>query len=323
MLIFITGATGFIGSHLAARLMSEGNKLRCLARQTSNLDFLNDLGVSITIADISDKNALRQALEGVDLVYHTAAVVGEWLSEKQVREVNIKGTQNLLEASLEAKVKRFVYVSSLAVLGMKHHHNTPPDAPYHLTGDLYSDSKIETEKMVMDFCRRHGLPVSVIRAGFVLGPRDRRFMPRVLKLIKEKKFMFLGNGKNIMNLVYIDNLIDVLIQAGLRKEAVGQIYNVRNKDQVTMKEFITMVCDILGVETPRKSIPLPIAKALASCMEAGSRLMNKKEPPLLTKARVKVSGLNLDFDISKTIEDLNYDSRISIKEGLKKTLISP
>ncbi len=322
MLVFITGATGFIGSNLARALAARGDKLICLARKTSDLNILNELNASIITTDITDKDALKTALEGVDVVYHIAAVVGEWISKEEAGEINIKGTRSLLEASLEAGVKRFVHISSLAVLGMKHHHSTPVDAPYRMTGDVYSDSKIESEKMVMDFYHKHGLPIVVVRPGFVFGPGDRRFLPRILKLLEDKKFIFLGDGKNIMNLSYVGNLVDVLIQAGLKENVIGQIYNVTNKDKVTMRDFIFMICDILGIEKPRKSIPLPIAKILASCLETYSRSVKKKEPPLLTKARVKVSGLNLYFDISKTIKDLDYDSRVSIKEGLKKTLIS-
>ena len=321
MVVFITGATGFIGSYLARRLAFLGYKLKCLARQTSDLSILNSLSASITIADITDRDAIRKAIEGVDIVYHSAALVGEWISKDVAIDVNIKGTQNLLEASLDAKVKRFVHVSSLAVLGMKHHHNTPADAPYRLTGDIYSDTKIGSEKMVMDFYHRYGVPVVIVRPGFVFGPGDRRFLPRLLDLLKKRKFVFLGDGKNIMNIVYIDNLIDVLIQAGLRKEAIGLIYNVTNKDKVTMRDFVYMICDILKLERPAKSIPFPLAKFIASNLERYSRLTNKKEPPFLTKARVKVAGLNLDFDISRTIEELGYDSRVGIREGLEKTLI--
>ena len=275
MLVFITGATGFIGSHLAQRLASSGHKLRCLARKTSDLTYLKGLKASIITADINDKGALKMALKGVDLVYHSAAAVGEWLSGSEARSSNIKGTQNLLEASLEANVKRFVHVSSLAVLGMRHHQNTPADAPYQMTGDIYSDSKIESEKAVMDFYRRRGLPIVVVRPGFVFGPRDKRFLPRILNLLNEHKFIFLGSGNNIMNLVYIDNLVDVLVQAGVKKEAVGNIYNVTNKDKVTMKEFIFMICDILGLERPRKSMPLPLAKFLATSLETYSRLARR------------------------------------------------
>jgi len=322
MLTFITGATGFIGSNLAMRLASRGDELKCLARETSDLNTLKKLNVSIVSGDMKDKDALHSAMDGVETVYHNAAVVGEWLSENEALEVNVKGTQNLLEASLEAGVKKFVYVSSLAVLGMKHHQNTPADAPHQKTGDIYSDSKIDSEKTVMDFYEKHGLPVVIVRPGFVFGPGDKRFIPNILRLLNEGRFMFLGGGNNVMNLVYIDNLIDVLVEAGRRKEAVGQVYNITNKDKTTMKDFIYTICDISGLKRPRKSLPFPVAKTLASILEAIGRMAKKKTPPLLTKARVKVSGLNLDFDISKAVKELGYDSKVSIKEGLERTLAS-
>ncbi|MBN1872198.1 MAG: NAD-dependent epimerase/dehydratase family protein [Candidatus Omnitrophica bacterium] len=320
MVVFITGATGFIGSHLAQRLYASGYKLRCLARHTSDVSKLRRINTSIVFADITDKNAVQNALKGVEIVYHNAATVGEWLSRQEAWSINIKGTRNLLDACLDAQVKRFVHVSSLAVLGMRNHFNTPPDAPRVMTGDIYTDTKIESERLVMDYYEKYKLPVVIVRPGFVFGEGDRRFLPRMLNLLKSDKFIFLGKGTNIMDLIYIDNLIDALVQAGIKQKAIGRVYNVTNKDKVTMRDFVYMICDILKIKRPYKSIPFPVAKVLASSLETYSRVLKKKEPPFLTKARVKVAGLNLDFDISRTIEELGYDSRISIREGLEKTL---
>lgn len=322
MLIFITGATGFIGSHLAERLASKGHKLRCLARETSDTEILSKLNAEITAADMNDPSGLKKALEGIEIVYHCAAMVGEWLHKEEADKINISGTKNLLDASVAAGVKRFVHVSSLAVLGMKHHYNTPPEAPYSLTGDIYSDTKIESEKIVMDYYRRKGLPIVIIRPGFVFGLRDRRFLPRILKLLNENKFAFLGSGNNIMNLVYIDNLIDVLTEAAVNEKAIGQKYNVTNKDKITMRDFIYMISDICGIKRPKKSIPVPMARLIADSLEFYGRLIKSQSPPFLTKARIKVASLNLDFDISKTVKDLDYGSKITIREGLENTLMS-
>ncbi|MDP3789429.1 MAG: NAD-dependent epimerase/dehydratase family protein [Candidatus Omnitrophota bacterium] len=320
MLVFITGATGFIGSHLAERLVSKGHKIRCLVRETSDISCLSPLNAELVTVDMGDAEGLRIALKGTDIVYHCAGVVGEWLSKEEAQRVNIAGTKNLLDASADAGVKRFVHVSSLAVLGMKDHHNTPADAPYQLTGDIYSDTKIESEKIVMDYYAKKGLPVVIVRPGFVFGARDRRFLPRMLNLLEDNKFAFLGSGNNIMNVVYIDNLIDVLVEAGINKNAIGQKYNVTNKDKVTMRDFVYMISDIQGIKKPTKSIPVPLAKFLATSLEYYGRLTKSQTPPFLTKARIKVASLNLDFDISKTIKDLRYDSRVTVREGLEKTL---
>lgn len=320
MTVFITGATGFIGSHLAERLVSQGHKVRCLVRETSDTSRLAYINAELVTVDMCDERGLRKALKGVDIVYHAAGVVGEWLSKEEAQRVNITGTKNLLDASIDAGVKRFIHVSSLAVLGMKDHHNTPADAPYQLTGDIYSDTKIESEKLAMDYYDKKALPVVIVRPGFVFGARDRRFLPRMLKLLDDNKFAFLGSGNNIMNVVYIDNLIDVLIEAGINKKAVGQKYNVTNRDKVTMRDFVYMISDIRGVKAPTKSIPVPLAKFVAASLEYYGRLVKSPNPPFLTKARIKVASLNLDFDISKTVDDLGYASRISIREGLEKTL---
>lgn len=322
MLIFITGATGFIGSHLAERLASKGHKLRCLARKTSDTSILSKLNAEIITVDMSDQPGLKKALDGVDIIYHCAAMVGEWLSKEEANKININGTKNLLDASIAMGAKRFVHVSSLAVLGMRHHYNTLPDAPYSMTGDTYSDTKIESEKIVMDYYRRKGLPVVIVRPGFVFGLRDRRFLPRMLKLLDDNKFAFLGSGNNIMNLIYIDNLIDVLMEAGVNEKAVGQKYNVTNKDKVTMHDFVYMICDISGIKRPKKSIPVPLARLIADSLEFYGRLTKSQSPPFLTKSRIKVASLNLDFDISKTVKELGYDSKITIREGLEKTLKS-
>jgi nucleoside-diphosphate-sugar epimerase len=291
-------------------------------RKTSDTSLLIHLGAELLTTELNDKDGLKKALEGVDMVYHCAGAVGEWLSKEEAHKVNIEGTKNLLDASVAAKVKRFVHVSSLAVLGMRHHYNTSAEAPYRLTGDAYSDTKIESERIVIDYYRRKGLPVVVIRPGFVFGARDRRFLPRMLKLLEENKFAFLGKGNNIMNLVYIDNLIDVLVEAGTNEKAVGQKYNVTNKDKVTMRDFVYMISDIRGIKRPTKSIPTPLARLLATSLEFFSRITKSQNPPFVTKARIKVASLNLDFDISKTINDLGYDSKVTIREGLERVLKS-
>jgi len=320
MRALITGASGFIGSHLAERLEVQGHKIRCLVRDTSDTSFLDKLKCDIVKGLITDGHTVSSCVKDVDVVYHTAGAVGEWLTRDEARFTNIEGTRLLVESALKAGVKRFVHVSSLAVLGMHNHQNTPADAPYKMTGDTYSDTKIDSERLVLKYCSERGLPAVVVRPGYVFGPRDRRFLPRMVKLLKEGKFVFLGKGNNIMNLVYIDNLIDVLTEAGTRRDVIGKTFNVTNKDKVTMKDFAYMVCDILSLDRPTKSIPFTLAKTLATTLEISGRLLGRKDPPFLTKARVKVGGLNLDFDISGTIAELDYESRVSIREGLEKTL---
>ncbi|MDP3730030.1 MAG: NAD-dependent epimerase/dehydratase family protein [Candidatus Omnitrophota bacterium] len=315
----VTGAAGFIGSHIAERLIKNGEEVIALVRKTSNTKFLSGLGVKFAYGDINDPGSVKRAMQGIDIVYHSAALADEWISPKEAYRVNVEGTKNILDAAMEAKVKRFVFISSLAVLGMKDHHGTPADAPYHKTGDSYIDTKIDSERLVMDYYRKYGLPVTVVRPGFVFGPRDNKLIPRLSDRLGKKQFMFVGSGKNKINAVYIENLTDAIISAGLSEKAVGQKYNVTNDSGMTLEALVLSIVDIWKFERPKKHIPKFMAYLVCNVLTAMARLAKAKEPPYITRTRIKFLSLNLDFDIDKTKKDLGYSPRVSIEEGLRRT----
>ena len=315
----ITGATGFIGSYMAERLVGNGEEVIALVRETSSIDFLKRLGVKFAYGNMNDMNSLKNAVRGVDAVYHSAALADEWISPKEAYRVNVEGTRNLLECSRKAQVKRFIFISSLAVLGMKDHYGTGADAPYHKTGDSYIDTKIDSEQLVMDYYKKYKLPVTVVRPGFVFGPRDNKLIPRLALRLRDRQFMFIGSGKNKINAVYIDNLTDAVMLAAKSDKAVGQKYNVTNDSHMTLEDFIFNIADIWKLEKPGKHIPKIIAYLMCAALTGMARMARSKEPPYITKTRIKFLSLNLDFDIAKTRDDLGYSPRISIKEGLKRT----
>lgn len=315
----VTGATGFVGSHIAERLIKEGEEVIALVRKTSNVGFLSGIGVKFVYGDINDLESVKKAMQGIDIVYHSAALADEWISPKEARRVNVDGTRNLLDAAREAKVKRFVFISSLAVLGMRDHHGTPADAPYHKTGDSYIDTKIDSEQLAMDYYNKYGLPVTVVRPGFVFGPRDNKLIPRLTERLKKRQFMFVGSGKNKINAVYVENLADAIISAARSEKAVGQKYNVTNDSGMTLEGLVHSIVDIWKLDTPRKHIPKFMAYLVCHILTALARLAKAKEPPYITKTRIKFLCLNLDFDIKKTKDDLGYNPRISIEDGLRRT----
>ena len=315
----VTGATGFVGSHIAERLVKEGEEVLALVRKTSNTGFLSGIGVKFAYGDINDLESVRKAMRGIDIVYHSAALADEWISPKEAYRVNVEGTKNLLDAAREAGVKRFVFISSLAVLGMKDHHGTPADSPYYKTGDSYIDTKIDSERLVMDYYEKYGLPVTVVRPGFVFGPRDNKLIPRLSERLGKKQFMFVGSGKNKINAVYVENLTDAIISAARSEKSVGQKYNVTNDSGMTLEDLVFKIVDIWKFDTPKKHIPKFMAYLVCNVLTAMARLAKAKEPPYITKTRIKFLSLNLDFDIKKTKDDLGYDPHISIEEGLRRT----
>ena len=315
----VTGASGFIGSHIAEYLKKQGEDVVALVRKTSNVEFLNSIGVELRYGELIDPDSLKKAMEGVDVVYHSAAVVDEWVTREAARKANVEGTKNILEAAKAAGVKRFIFVSSLAVLGMRDHHGTPADAPYYKAGDPYIDTKIDSEQLALDYYKTYGLPVTIVRPGFVFGPRDDKLIPRIVDKLESKKFMFVGDGKNRINAVYVENLTDAIIAAAKAENTIGQKYNVTNGSEMNIENFIYNIADMWNIKRPEKHVPKPVAYFLCSILEGVARAVKAKNPPLITKTRIKFLSLNLDFDIGKTRKDLRYDPRISIEEGLKRT----
>lgn len=315
----ITGATGFVGSHIAEKLVRDGQDVIALARETSDITFLKQLGVEIRYASLTDPASVYEATKGIDRIFHVAAMTEEWIPKEISQKVNVQGTINLLEAAVENKIQRFFFVSSLAVMGVKNHYGTGVETDYPKSGDPYIDTKIEAEKMVWKFAK-FSLPVTVLRPGFMYGPRDRRFMKRILNKLETGGFKFVGDGKNMLNLNYVGNFADAVLLASKTEDSIGQAYNIANDDKnLDMQTFIYKVADLWGHKKPRAHIPVPIAKVATTLMEISARLMNKKEPPLLTKTRLKFLSLNLEFDISKAQQQIGFENKVNIDQGLQLT----
>ena len=315
----VTGATGFVGSHIVEKLLEDGPEVVAMARKTSDTSFLKKLGVEIRYGSVTEISKAYDATIGIDRVFHAAAVTDEWLPKTLSYKVNVCGTTNMLEASYENKVKRFFFISSLSVMGLKNHYNTDEYTDYHKCGDPYIDTKIEAEKNVWKFSE-FGMPITVLRPGFMYGPRDRRFMKRILEKLRTNGFIFIGSGENKLNLNYAGNLADAVVLASKTDDSIGQVYNIANDDaSLDMKTFIYKVADLWGYDRPQKHMPVPVAKIGTSLMESSARLMNKKEPPLLTKTRLKFLSLNLQFDITKAKQQLGFQNNVDIDKGLTIT----
>lgn len=315
----VTGATGFIGSFIAEDLVKRGESVRALVRKTSNTDFLKSLGVELFYGDLNDPDSIKEAVKGMDKVFHSAALVGDWVPKEEANKTNVGGTKALLIASAAEKVKRFIYVSSLAVLGMRDHNKTPSDPPVSKTGDVYADTKIDSENIVTEFSRNNNLPFTVIRPGFVFGPRDDKVVPRMVEFLQKGKYVFIGSGKNKVNMIYIENLSGAIVRAAFSDRTINQVYNITNDSGMTMMDVANMVADVWGYKRPTKHVPKSVAAVLCSVFEFFARLSKTKDAPLLNKTRMKFLSLNLDFDISKIKEELGYRPKMDMLEGFRKT----
>jgi nucleoside-diphosphate-sugar epimerase len=172
-LIYVTGATGFVGSHLVERLAGENYRVRALVLRGEDASHLSSLGVEPVRGDVTDPpDRLRHGLAGVTHVFHCAALTSRGARRGPMTRVNVNGLRNVLEASRPFRLKRFVLLSSTVVYGDRDQVNVNESAPLHKTGDSYNYTKVECERMLRRFVRRTGLPAVVLRPPYVYGPGD-------------------------------------------------------------------------------------------------------------------------------------------------------
>jgi 2-alkyl-3-oxoalkanoate reductase len=320
--ILVTGATGFVGGHVAEACAARGHAVRTIARSSSDTSLLDRLGVTVVRGDLTDNDTIRAAVDGVDAVIHSAAKVGDWGPVEDYRAVNVNALRCLLEAVYNKPLQRFVHISSLGVYAARHHYGTnehEPLPPRHMDG--YTQTKVEAEHLALDAHRLHGTPVVVLRPGFIYGPRDRTVLPRLADNLRRGVVRYIGDAsKLVMNTIYVANLVDAIFLALENPRAVGQVYNLTDGECVSKRKFFETIADGIGAPRPKGRVPLLLAKLAARFMERRARRRGAREAPRLTQARLKFLGLNLDFSIDKAKRELGYLPRVGFDQGMKETL---
>ena len=318
----ITGATGCVGGRLAEACRARGLNVRGLARPNSDASVLEACGATVVRGDLADAAAVRDALQGVTVVFHCAAKVGDWGPVEDYRAVNVEALRGLLEACRARPLQRFVHFSSLGVYAARHHHGTAETEALparHMDG--YTQTKVEAEQLALRYQRDHGTPVVVLRPGFIYGPRDRTVLPNLIEKLRLREVRYIGGGRRAMNCIFVGNLVDAALLAMDKPEAVGQVFNLTDGEAVSKRRFIEAAADGVGVPRPSGlGVPLWAARIAAAWMEGWARRRGDKEPPQLTQARLKFLGLNLDFSIEKARRVLGYHPRFAFDEGMRETV---
>jgi nucleoside-diphosphate-sugar epimerase len=318
--LFVTGATGLVGSHAVEEGLKRGHRVRVLARASSDTRWLDSLGVEKVTGDLADAQALKRGVAGADWVFNCAAKVGDWGSLEEFRRLNVDAFRLLLEAAAEAKVERFVHTSSLGVYEGRDHFGTDETTPPAAQAlDGYTRSKVEAEALALQFAER-GLPLTIVRPGFIYGPRDRTVLPKLVRVLRSGRFFYFGSGNQVLNCVYVKNLVEALFLAAEVAEAVGGVFNLTDGQRITKHQFVSRVAELAGVRPPRRRIPLWLAWTLAVVMERVAIRRGATEPPLVNKARYKFLGLNLDFSIEKARRVLGYTPPYTFDEGMAEAM---
>lgn len=318
---FVTGGTGMVGSHLIERLVKEGYHVKALVRPTSDTSVLAQLPVEKCYGDITDPpNILRPLVSDCEYVFHIAAMVDDWASRQEMYRANVIATKNLMDACMGGALKRFVFIGSMAVLGMDTQIDLDETAPYVYTGDNYNFTKIEAEKLVTRYAKEKKFPAITLRPPYIYGPRDRQFFSRVFTALRDKNFIYIGDGNNPFTIVYVKNLVEALILAAKAPTSCeGEIYHITDGVAITRRELIEMICDLVGYEKPTKSVPVWLAAALCPIFEFFGKIF--KKTPRLNKFRFKFMVPHMTFKIDKARRDLGYNPPFNQRQALKETIL--
>jgi nucleoside-diphosphate-sugar epimerase len=314
MKALITGATGFIGSHLAERLAASGYDVSCLVRDTSSLKWLDSVNVKLVQGDCCDFMTLKDAVRGNDYIFHLAGLTRTNKIE-EFYSVNSRGTENLIKAVFETnpKIKRFVYLSSLAAAGPS--INSSPHVETGNPGPIsdYGKSKLGGEKYVLKFSST--IPVSILRPSAVYGPRDRQFY-LIFKMIKKKIMPYWGKGRT--SLIYVDDLIDALFLSIEKESAIGKIYHISDGIKYSNDDIIDGISSVLDTRVIKIKVPRAVLPVIGFFGERISRISGKNSLINSDKIKeLKYSDWTCDIDLSRA--DLNFEPQVRLKEGIKWT----
>lgn len=320
MRVLVTGATGFTGGHLAQTLAQRGHDVRALVRPKSIVKFershLATIGVQAASGDLTDAEALVRAAADVEVVYHIAATYREaGQPDAAYRDVNVRGTHNVLEAASRGGARRVVHCSTGGVHG---HVADPPaneDAPFN-PGDIYQDTKLDAETLAREYGRQHPLEVVVARPIGIYGPGDMRFL-KMFRGIARGRFPMLGSGDVFYHLTFIADLVEGFMRCGEVPAAAGRTYLLAGPRYTTLNELVSLVAAELQVRPPRWHLPVwPFWTAgllcEAVCVPLGIA------PPLYRR-RVDFYTKSRAFDTTRARTELGFAPRVDLEEGIRRT----
>ena len=319
MKVLITGGTGFIGSRLGLKCLEKGYQVKILGQanneaEAENERLLKENGAEVVLASVTDREKLFELVAGTDIVFHLAAAQHEAnVADDHFWEVNVTGTKNMLEASVQAGVKRFVHGSTIGVYGSAMNGCIDEQTPLK-PDNIYGITKSEGEKLVLTF--QDKLPVVVIRISETYGPGDRRLL-KLFKGIKKRVFFLIGNGQNLHHLIYVDDLIEGMFLAATAEEAVGEIFVLAGKEPLTTNAMVDTIAQKVDTKLLPFRAPFPLFFLTAVGMETVMKPLGIQPP--LHRRRMDFFKKSFMFSQEKAAAKLGFNPRYSFSQGAEET----
>jgi polyketide synthase len=323
-LCLVTGATGFIGGHIARRLLGEGYRVRSLVRATSDTSALKSLGLELAYGDLTDPASLTRAAKGCRFVLHCGALVSDWATVEEIQQINVLGTRNVLNASVAASVERFVHFSTTDVYGYPDGSGVDESHASTRFTNWYSRTKLAAEAEVRSVESAHDLEVVILRPATVYGPQSEDVVGEMARALRAGHMLLIDGGRAVAGLSYVDNVVDAAILSLRNDAAPGEAINVTDGLDITWRRFLSDLAEGLGSPQPRWSVPYGAAYALGFSLEQGYRWLRRstglRTRPLLSRQAVHVFGRNQDFSNRKARQVLGWAPGVPYASGLDVTI---
>lgn len=322
MKALVTGGGGFLGLYITEQLVARGDSVRAFCR--GEYPRLRELGVDCHRGDIRDRAAVIAACEGIDVVFHTAAIPGVWGPWSLFYETNTLGTENVIAGCQQHGVERLVFTSSPSVVfdGREHADadESLPYAEHYLCH--YPKSKALAEQQVLAANGQEGVATCSLRPHLVWGPRDNHLVPRLLARAKRGRLIRVGAGDNLISMTYVENAAAAHLQAAdalsLNSPVAGEAYFINEPDPVNLWDWVNELLVAADLPPLKRSVSAKTAYAVGRLLEVVYRLLRLPGEPQMTRfVAAQLSGSHC-YSIDKARRDFGYEPPVSTSEGMRR-----
>ncbi len=315
MKILVTGATGFVGSHLVHHLLDCGYQVKAIVRKPEQI---NNPNIEVVIGDIRDKQVINDAVSGCQQIYHIAAKTSRSRSSKQdFFEINVEATRYLAKVAVKAQIEKFVYASTIGVYGILTDTMVDERSPTY-PNNIYRRTKLAGEKILLSYYQEQGLPVVIARLSSMVGSDGLNWLG-LTQAISTQKFKLLGTGKNKFNIIHVDDAVRGLRLCGESNKSVGNCYLIGSSKAILIRDFVTMIADNLGVNFPKENkftFPFEMVLTMAHLLQRYLKI------EIAIAHRYEVFLSPRIFNTTKASEELGFVPQLSLEQGVKEMVES-